>query len=131
MTEAAERVKEFCERVITYENEYQVYWQNQKGIQDDDEACEISEQIRAEKIPYCRLVARARGEVYDLIKESNLTPLQRRIMYYRYNKAWTMKHITNVVHLTNRRVRQVRAEACERMIPTMDRMYPNWQIGDE
>ena len=131
MTPEAERVKAFCERVVEYEKAYQIYWQNQKGIQEDDSICETSEQIRAEKIPYCRLVARARGEVYDLIKESNLTPLQRRVMYYRYNKAWTMKRISNTVHLTNRRVRQIRAEACERMIPTMDRMYPDWQIGDK
>jgi len=30
MTEAAERVKAFCKRVVDYEKAYQEYWKNQE-----------------------------------------------------------------------------------------------------
>lgn len=152
MTEAAERVKAFCKRVVDYEKAYQEYWKNQLGAQEDsdeptsdiiklidkiDELIEpskatLEEVIRKEKLPYCRLLAKARGEVYDLIMESPLSPLQRRILIYRYNRAWTWERIRAMIKFKRvRSVYRVHNQAMERMVPTMQRMYPNWKIGDE
>jgi len=151
MSPGAERVKAFCERVVKYEKEYQKYWKNQKGaereasapvsefialldkidkLNGDEKA--IEETIRQEKLPYCRAVAKARSEVYDLIMASPLSPMQRRIMIDRYHKAWTWEHtraMTGYVML--RSVFRLHEQALELMVPVMDEMYPDWQIGDE
>ena len=148
MTKKAERVKAFCHRVIDYDNKYQEYWYNQQ-IAEAGEAEPVShlvelidrlenskpttaDLIQAEKIPYCRLMARARGQVWDLIAESPLSPLQRRIMTDRYNRAYKWSKILMRSKLKHKRsLYRIHNEALELMVPAMERLFPDWQVGDE
>lgn len=137
MTKAAERVAAFCERVITYETEYKKYRREELGAWDDAKADgvqpgEISQSITEDKRVYCQLLPRARWQVMELIQASVLTPKQRRIMELRYNRAKTWRYITKVVGFKNKHsTYRERRRALELMAPALDKLYPNWKIGDE
>lgn len=137
MTEAAKRVKAFCERTITYKRTMNELRLQEMGALKDAERAgskpdEIYRQINERKKKHCKLWSDAKDQVYDLVTQSNLSGNQARVIDLRYRKSMTWDKIQNATGYDSRQsVYNQQYTAFERMIPTMNKLFPDWQIGDE
>lgn len=137
MTEGAKRVAAFCNRVIEYGRIAGELRHEELGALEDAELAgvmpdAIAGNIRAEKIDYYDLYFTAKNQVYNLVTSTKgLTAKQARIIDLRFRKGMTWEAIRKRVGYSNWRCAQREAKkAYEKMAPVLDRLYPDYKIGD-
>jgi hypothetical protein len=137
MTPEVERVKAFCERSITYHRIIVKLRKQEAGaLKDAEEVGEqpdkIYEHIHENKIKYTDLWATAKNQVYDLVTNSKLAGEAARVIDLRYRRGMTWEKIKNAVGYDSKQsVYNQQNKAFEQMAPTLDRLFPDWQIGDK
>lgn len=154
MTEGAQKVLAFCQRAVDYEKAYQLLFEQEQGAMQDAEMCgeDMSKEavrkillgeehespllasalaIKREKLLYCKLMGIPKYEVYELVHETALLPVQRRIMILRFNRVWKWTTIYKRVKLSKPRAEFLKRDALERMVPTFERLHPDWTPEQE
>lgn len=154
MTEGAQKVLAFCQRAVDYEKAYQLLFKQEQDAMQDAEMCgeDMSKEavrkillgeehespllasalaIKREKLLYCKLMGIPKYEVYELVHETALLPVQRRIMILRFNRVWKWTTIYKRVKLSKSRAEFLKRDALERMVPTFERLHPDWTPAKE
>lgn len=139
MTYRAERVKAFCERTVDYQRTVNAMRKQEYGMLADAEefGYPIEEhagykRLRENKIDVLGKMTRAKLQVLNITEESPLTAKQARAIDLRYRYALSWQKIRQRMKYESRQtVYNVRDEAYEMMADALDRLYPDWQIGDE
>ncbi len=137
MTTRAERARAFCERTITYQRIMNELRRQEAGAIEDAELAgeapdKVYERINDRKKKVTSKWADAKGQVYNVVTECNLTGKQARIIDLRYRRALTWPEIQRrLKYATITGLDYHKQRAFEKLAGTLDKLYPEWQIGDE
>ena len=139
MTTRAKRARAFCERTITYQRIMNDLRKQEAGAIADAEAAgeapdKIYERINQQKVKISDKWATAKGQVFNVVSDRslNLNARESRIIDLRYRRALTWSKIQErMKYATMTGVDYHREKAFEKLAATVDKLYPDWQIGDE